>query len=301
MADMKPSSVDAIVTDPPYGLKFMGKDWDHGVPGIPFWNEALRVAKPGAHLLAFGGTRTSHRLVCAIEDAGWEIRDSIIWLYGQGFPKGKTALKPAHEPIVVARKPGRSSGVRVEVCRVGTESTLSYCKGGRRGAAFNCAHDGSFRSAGPHGSSLGRWPANVIHSGDDCVLAVFPESKSGVSVTRNGGGRLIGGNGIYGGSKPHNGCPDSGYTDSGSAARFFYCAKARQSERGEGNIHPCVKPLALMRYLCRLVTPPGGLVLDPFMGSGSTGKAAKLEHFHFIGFDLDASYVAIARRRIKSA
>ena len=318
MATMDASSVDAIVTDPPYGLAFMGKDWDHGVPGVEFWTEALRVAKPGAHLLAFGGTRTFHRLACAIEDAGWEIRDTIMWVYGSGFPKSHdvskaidkaagaerevvgqrdtktgsnketnwkcssprimdvtapatdaarqwsgwgTALKPAWEPIIVARKP---------LCGTVAENVLRHGTGG-----INI--DGCRAGA--------RWPANVAHDG------IMHEH-----------------------------------------GRYFYCAKTSKADRNDGcegiaevvmdigderpsggswerrgrgvttrsNHHPTVKPTELMRYLVRLVTPPGGVVLDPFCGSGSTGRGAILEGMSFIGIDLDEDYLEIARRRINA-
>jgi len=432
MAGMEADSVDAIVTDPPYGLSqgptqylgegkgggFMGKAWDHGVPGVEFWQEALRVAKPGAHLLAFGGTRTFHRLAVAIEDAGWEIRDTVMWVYGSGFPKsldiskaidkiggipsppgfaewlrsereavgmtakelceiGKfyknvnhgglvsnweagigfpdsvqfnllcdllhlpfdrreevereilgwrtvapgvaftsegpselpitapaspaarqwagwgTALKPAWEPVIVARKPLRGT-VAENVLRYGTGGV--NIDGGRIAASgpspsverrkgkplpettgiWPKASDNS-KWGYPHpGEELGRFPANLIHDGSAEVVGLFS-----------------------------------------SAARFFYTAKASKADRDAGcegvgalrdggrtslprrNHHPTVKPLSLMRYLVRLITPPGGLVLDPFMGSGSTGKAAYLEGFRFTGIDLEPEHVAIARARLE--
>lgn len=269
---MEADSIDAIVCDPPYGLKFMGKGWDHGVPGPEYWIKARRVAKPGAHLLAFGGTRMFHRLMVAIEDAGWEIRDTIMWVYGSGFPKSKnldgdwngwgTALKPAWEPIVVA---------------------------------------------------------------------LFPsEAGAAAPVTVRNGDKFRNTFGAFGGDIDEAGSTFRG--DSGSAARFFYCAKASRADRNEGldgrdkkalnwssgtqnpgsfqaegtdrtseNHHPTVKPTELMRYLCRLVTPPGGLILDPFAGSGSTGKAAVLEGFRFVGIELEAEYAEIARARIEAA
>lgn len=408
MGTMGAESVDSIVTDPPYGLSFMGKGWDHGVPGVDFWAEALRVAKPGAHLLAFGGTRTFHRLTCAIEDAGWEIRDCIMWVYGSGFPKsldvskaidkaagvrreaigtpvkGKsgptskpgggahhsddeygflhrgsrrrvydewpgeyaqtapatpaalqwagwgTALKPAWEPIIVARKPivatvaanvqaHGTGGLNIDACRVALEGEGSPAAQRRASARASGNAPMSERTAaetdaegriGRRGSAdvymaerpgeaLGRWPANLVHDGSDEVVELFP------------GG------------------------DSSSAARFFYCAKASKEDRDEGldglplvppymvengsknagssngvvyerhtlnrNVHPTVKPTALMRYLCRLVTQPGGVVLDPFCGSGSTGKAALLEGFRFIGCELQPEYATIARTRCEHA
>jgi site-specific DNA-methyltransferase (adenine-specific) len=307
LRDYPSDHFDSIVSDPPYGLSFMGKGWDRGVPGVEFWKETLRVAKPGAHLLAFGGTRTFHRLTVAIEDAGWEVRDCVMWLYGSGFPKshngpwGGTALKPAWEPVIVARKPldgtvaanvlqYGTGALNIDECRVGAESTIRVSNAGTNGEGWGLGkHDHV------NGSTAGRWPANVMHDGSDEVVAGFPVTGS----------------------------------DSGSAARFFYCAKASKADRDAGlkdtegkkyaerengfsskisntkniriNIHPTVKPTALMRYLCRLVTPRNGVVLDPFCGSGSTGKAAILEGFHFVGIDLDSAHVAIAEARCQFA
>jgi DNA modification methylase len=592
MKMMESNSIDSIVTDPPYGLSFMGKGWDHGVPGVEFWVEALRVAKPGAHLLAFGGTRTFHRLAVAIEDAGWEIRDTVMWVYGSGFPKshdvnkaigkaagaerevvgrGKkqggasngrnspsvgyacesnefnitapatdaarqwsgwgTALKPAWEPVIVARKPlvspcinvldmvecqlrdrgvtggilwkpenasgapkskkTKSSGstklsepsatsaknaaenetqktgpqtpkssevhgisgakqtpegkgnsrdsmtgdcanvfsqptaesvsaaanpnplssqsttstagerstesksteksmpncgatdsrpdteffvgiatgltgsmatvrinrdsdgmfiwpmnlpksipgkpltvaenvlrygtgaINVDGCRVGTERLPAITAGQAQIGTFE-------RGAMVTPEREGRWPANVIHDGSDEVMGLFPVTHAPGS----NGSKGTKGKGYVGdfGLRAVPQLPS--YTDSGSAARFFYCAKASKADRDEGceelgertagectdrkngsagmnspregagrtsgsrNHHPTVKPTALMRYLCRLVTPPNGLILDPFMGSGSTGKAAILEGYRFIGIDLEPEYCKIAEARI---
>jgi DNA modification methylase len=320
MGGMDECSVDSIVTDPPYGLKFMGKEWDHGVPGEPFWREALRVAKPGCMMLAFGGTRTFHRLTCAIEDAGWEIRDCLMWLYGSGFPKslnvGKatgqdvwlgwgTALKPAWEPIILAMKPLDGTfahnaqthgvaGLNVDGCRIGTKDDLS---GGTCGGVFGQRNsDGSLKKAIGSGDK-GRWPANLVL--DEEAGAMLDEqsgvSKSGVAVRRNGNS----GKGTFP-VQIAEGSADVGFNDTGGASRFFYCPKASKKDRGEDNKHPTVKPTALMRYLCRLVTPPGGIVLDPFCGSGSTGKAAKREGFRFIGIDKDKESCEIARARISS-
>lgn len=350
------NSIDAIVCDPPYGLGFMGKGWDHGVPGKEFWVEALRVAKPGAHLLAFGGTRTFHRLMAAIEDAGWEIRDTIMWVYGSGFPKSYnlhgewegwgTALKPAFEPVIVARKPlvgtvaanvqqHGTGAINIDGCRVATDDVYSY-PNGAGGNTFTVAGgvDGS-RTTPVESSPLGRWPANLIHDGGDDVLALFPDSNGSggslpqVKITGYGDGAVGTGKSEYfGGPRtPH----DAG---KGSAARFFYCAKTSRKDRNDGtygleqravgslnmrsdahaertgnrpqargNHHPTVKPTELMRYLCRLVTPPGGTVLDPFMGSGSTGKAALKEGFGFVGVDNDMEhgYFDIAVARVRSA
>lgn len=489
LAEMPADSVDSIVTDPPYELGFMGKGWDStGITNsVEMWAEALRVLKPGGHLLAFSGSRTYHRMVCAIEDAGFEIRDQIMWVYGSGFPKSLdvskaidrvggqpwgefaerdviaivrrknaprgivgagrqsidvdreitapatdaarqwqgwgTALKPAHEPICVARKPligtvaanvlaHGTGALNIDGCRVavsadddihaknpntmggfghagasvygdsagapaydpkagrwpanlihdgsdevlagfpqiksaptggtesdrrqgastdihGTRSLVGYSDSGSAARFFYCAKaskrdrgegnthptvgtpgwggPGKRLSAVPGQvgeaaermppSQLGRWPANLIHDGSEEVLAGFPQARSSGNYTR--------------GEMEHSHGPatfdiirppgPAGYADTGSAARFFYCAKTSKKDRGDGNNHPTVKPTDLMRYLCRLVTPPRGIVLDPFAGSGSTGKAAVLEGFRFIGLELDPAHVAIAEARILAA
>jgi site-specific DNA-methyltransferase (adenine-specific) len=374
MAKMEPNSIDSIVTDPPYGLSFMGKDWDHGIPGVHFWSEALRVTKPGCHLLAFGGTRTFHRLACAIEDAGWEIRDCLGWLYGSGFPKSHnlkgdhegwgTALKPAWEPIIMARKPLEGTvaanvlkwgtgAINVDGCRIPSGGNVANTSPSHRtpqdGWDRPWRHD-SGASARTYAAKVegnrkaveqGRWPANLLHDGSDEVMELFPQT--GVSSGGRIGCKDTGTTAVYTAKnsglvgKYTKGNP--GFFDSGSAARFFYCAKASRKEREMGcegmeertlstmsggefkpdssggnhntagnpnhhvarNNHPTVKPLALMRYLCRLVTPPGGLILDPFMGSGTTGIAAKQEDFNFTGIDISQEYCDIAGNRIKTA
>ena len=336
------ASVDSIVTDPPYELGFMGKGWDKsGVANdVRTWAECLRVLKPGGYLLAFSGTRTYHRMACAIEDAGFEIRDQIGWAYGSGFPKshngawGGTALKPAWEPVCMARKPLHGTvaanfaahgtgGLNIDGCRVPHgEGAAGSWGGGRRPGGF--ADVGAAKGDGePCGafSALGRWPANLLHDGSDEVLAAFPQASGAVAPVRGTEPSAKTGTtfGQFGGRAASD-QRDGG----GSAARFFYCAKADRADRneglhdpgpqfkmgrlphhaekvsagGRGNHHPTVKPTDLMRYLCRLVTPAGGTVLDPFMGSGSTLKAAELEGFSAIGIELDAEYIAIARRRI---
>lgn len=341
MREMPEAGVDAVVTDPPYGLRFMGKAWDHGIPGAPYWTEALRVAKPGAHLLAFGGTRTFHRLTCAIEDAGWEIRDCVMWVYGSGFPKSHnlhgeregwgTALKPAWEPIIVARKPLVGT-VAANVLAHGTGAmNVDGCRvkwaGLEDAAAAAVGYSDSIGKESRNGTNtydpeaiIGRWPANVVHDGSEEVVERFPESESSPFMSKAG----VGERGYEGGLARYSGVF---HNDAGSAARFFYCAKASRSERNAGmdcdveyehsgprghtlngdgsprprprpNHHHTVKPVALMQWLCRLVTPPAGIILDPFMGSGSTGVAADREGFSFIGFDLSPEYVEIARRRI---
>ena len=397
LRSMPDCSVDAIVTDPPYGLSFMGKKWDYDVPSVEVWAECLRVLKPGGHLLAFAGTRTQHRMAVRIEDAGFEIRDMIAWVYGSGFPKsldvskaidkaagaerevvgngkrnmmtegkntyGKwnedgryditapatnaakqwqgwgTALKPALEPITVARKPLIGT-VAEDVLQHGTGAI--NVDGGRVGKRekeqFIGAKNGTVNSYGNYFYEKsetplpdGRWPANFIHDGSEEVVGLFPNAGGGFGKR----GKLNGGATKWG-FDGHG--QEVGYGDSGSAARFFYCAKASKADRDAGcegmqeresastsnggkagkvmtvgaaslrgepkappksrNPHPTVKPTDLMRYLCRLVTPPHGIVLDPFMGSGSTGKAAALEGFSFIGIEREAEYVEIAQARI---
>jgi len=343
-------SIDAIVCDPPYALVsiqkrfgkpgsapakgndaymrasagFMAANWDVGETAFAetFWAECLRVLKPGGHVVAFGGTRTYHRLVCAIEDAGFEIRDQLGWLYGSGFPKSHnqsgdwqgwgSALKPAWEPICLARKPltGTIAGnlaewgvgaLNIDGCRVeGTPEPTRFdpAKHGHDGWRMDATGDQCAANASP----LGRWPANIIHDGSDEVLAAFPDtspSTSGKKQTPKKGTNALG---DFAGTDAL-----AGHNDSGSAARFFYCAKASRKDRDEGlanegnkraNIHPTVKPTSLMQYLCRLITPPGGTILDPFMGSGSTGKAAVLEGFNFIGIEREDEYMPIAEARI---
>lgn len=337
MAALPAESVDAVVCDPPYELGFMGKSWD--ASGIAYdlevWRQALRVLKPGGHLLAFSGSRTYHRMTCAIEDAGFEIRDQIMWVYGSGFPKSHdvskaidkaagaerevvgfdavaakrtaavgtsaygdykgqtgdvtapatedarrwsgwgTALKPAHEPICLARKPlvgtvaanvlrHGTGAINVDGCRVGTEGGTRLTVVERDSSVFAPGSSTIARGYGEVIDGLGRWPANFIHDGSD-------EATEGLR----------------------------------DAARFFYTAKASSEDRDEmlgdvpRNMHPTVKPTDLMRYLVRMVTPLGGTVLDPFTGSGSTGRAAMLEGLRFIGCELSPEYAEIARARIR--
>jgi len=372
MRGMDANSVNAIVTDPPYGLGFMGKDWDDfgmkrraaiqvngilpaGGAAAVKWEprayqewcrtwaaEALRVAKPGAHLLAFGGTRTFHRLTCAIEDAGWEIRDCLGWIYGSGFPKSHnlkgehegwgTALKPAWEPIILARKPldgtvsenvqkWGTGAINVDGCRVGTEVRIDSAK--RKAGPYADDRTWSTSVTPPRLEPKpyrGRWPANLLHDGSEEVLALFPDANGGAYPTQRGVGRATG----FGAGRPTDGGARQ-MGDPGSAARFFYCAKASRKEREMGcegmgidekgyrwnkagewtnettrakNHHPTVKPLALMRYLCRLVTPPNGLILDPFAGSGTTLIAAEQEGFRASGIELNDEYCEIANKRL---
>jgi site-specific DNA-methyltransferase (adenine-specific) len=313
MRELPDGCVDAIVTDPPYGLSFMGKKWDYDVPSTEIWAECLRVLKPGGHLLAFAGTRTQHRMAVRIEDAGFEIRDMIAWVYGSGFPKSHnldgerqgwgTALKPALEPITVARKPligtvaanvlaHGTGAINVDGCRVrdGSETGNERPKyaANNQNAVYGVGMGG-----GAWENTVGRWPANLIHDGSQIVLDLFPETKSGAlnQASVQADNRIYGQHDGYANPKQYG-------ADTGSAARFFYCAKTSKKDRGDANNHPTVKPTDLMRYLCRLVTQPGGTVLDPFMGSGSTGKAAKREGFSFIGIEQDEAYFEIAQRRI---
>lgn len=330
----------SVVTDPPYGLSFMGKKWDYDVPNVELWKEVFRVLKEGGYLLAFAGTRTQHRMAVNIEDAGFEIRDMIAWVYGSGFPKshniGKkikqwkgwgTALKPALEPITMARKPFKTSvaenvlrngvgGINIDGCRVGNE-IMKFMKASSLGNE-KTMEGGKANQDYNKENTKGRFPANFIHDGSDEVKDLFPATKS---TARNKPSDTVSKPNINlgGGYKS----AENEYTDKGSASRFFYCAKASKQDRNEGledfekkklneyrierfnttrkNIHPTVKPTNLMRYLVRLVTPKNEIVLDCFMGSGSTGKACALEGLSFVGIDLDKDYCKIAKARINKA
>jgi site-specific DNA-methyltransferase (adenine-specific) len=353
------------VTDPPYGLAFMNKHWDYDVPSIEIWRECLRVLKPGGHLLAFGGTRTYHRLVVNIEDAGFEIRDQIQWIYGSGFPKSHnikegnfkgfgTALKPANEPICLARKPlEKNLTVADNVLKFGTGALnidgtrIKYQSDADKNSATpqgivtsKKPKDGYAKAAGVNSERheierpklQGRWPANILF---DEQAAEMLDAQSGNLKS----GKL----------SPHHIIRErenrsKGFEyqrerdqefggDSVGASRFFYVAKASKRERNEGlegmpykmrsdankmmgdsghmktgsgndrttefrNHHPTVKPIKLMEYLIKLVTPPNGIVLDPFMGSGSTGVAAKKLGFEFVGIEMNKEYFEIAQKRI---
>lgn len=367
LKELDDNSVDSVVTDPPYGLSFMGKKWDYDVPAVEIWEECFRVLKPGGHLLAFAGTRTQHRMAVNIEDAGFEIRDMIAWVYGSGFPKshnigkatGKeelqgwgTALKPALEPITVARKPLEEKTIAANVLKYGTGGINIDASRvevdwendpSKRGFGHGYNTEG-YEKTGVSFPNLpaktgwtpnqGRFPANLIHDGSQKVVSQFPNTKAGGSVSGKEPSRTGDENtNCYG---EYDRVSWDSYADNGSAARFFYCAKASKSDRNEGldtfkskvpaaaefrpnhtekaangedgnpygrwsetkNIHPTVKPTDLMKYLIRLVTPKDGVVLDPFMGSGSTGKAAKIEGFDFIGIEMDEEYFQIAQARI---
>ena len=303
MSYMPSDSVDSIVTDPPYGLGFMGMKWDVGVPAVDVFEECLRVLKPGGHLLAFGGSRTYHRLAVAVEDAGFEIRDQIMWIYGSGMPKSRALLKPAHEPIVMARKPaGKATPLRIDDCRVHPTGE-SRERVGEPSQETRYADRGSVNLAAKPGvrggDPKGRFPANVIHDGSAEVLDSFPDAPGQIAKAATGKDRRKSQH-CYGAMAHGSNGADPRADNTKSAARFFYCAKANKTDRGDGNTHPTVKPTNLMRYLCRLVTPPGGTVLDPFAGSGSTGKAAALEGFAFIGIEKEPEYAEVAEARISA-
>lgn len=368
LKDITDNSIDSIVTDPPYGISFMAKRWDYDVPSVEVWRECMRVLKPGGHMLVACGTRTQHRMVVNIEDAGFEIRDVVTWLYGQGFPKSLdiskaidkeagatravlstalrsdkrggnfhgaseqrppiehaitapateaakqwggwgTALKPSAEFWTLARKPLSEStvaknvlkwgtgGINVDGCRIGSEivpqkrhtgvsNSIQYKEDG-------IAHTNAYVNL-PWEYKAGRFPSNLIL--DEHAAAMLDE-QSGFSVSTQG--KKAGGKTFHG--VEYEGKERLSRNDSGGASRFFYCAKASRSDRGQGNAHPTVKPTSLMAYLCRLITPPGGTVLDPFAGSGSTGVAAIREKFAFVGIEREAEYAEIAKARINAA
>jgi len=356
------NSIDAVVTDPPYGLSFMGKRWDYDVPSVDVWVQCLRVLKPGGHLLAFAGTRTQHRMAVRIEDAGFEIRDMIAWVYGSGFPKSMdvskaidkaagaeresipnplaakqtssiktnafgdynavthiapfavtdaakqwdgwgTALKPALEPITMARKPIPGT-VADNVQKHGTGAL--NINGARidLGGDYKCKPNGRPSQTGlgdnydpskaNQADTVGRWPANLIHDGSEEVVSQFPESNGSGNARKLKRGIRQDGDG-WGMQDAVGDLRDAG---TGSASRFFYTAKADSSER-RGSKHPTVKPLDLMRYLVRLVCPIGSTVLDPFMGSGTTIEAARLENCKSIGIERETQYCSDAIKRIR--
>jgi site-specific DNA-methyltransferase (adenine-specific) len=248
------NSIDAIVTDPPYGIDFLGKSWDANTGALETYQECLRVLKPGGHIVAFSAARTYHHLAITLEQAGFEIRDQIMWIYSSGFPKGDN-LKPAHEPIAMARKPGKSI-LNIDACRI--EYSDHKPSAGKRTSSFHNA-TGKLAATQSGGDGSGGWVANEIGR--------FPSNVIG---------------------------------EISNYQKYFYCPKVSQKERMEFNNHPTVKPIELMKYLIKLITPPGGTVLDPFNGSGSTGCAAVELGMEYIGCELDANYVEIATRRIEA-
>jgi site-specific DNA-methyltransferase (adenine-specific) len=355
MTRLPENRFDAVVTDPPYELGFMGKSWD--ASGIAFrpetWAAALRVLKPGGHIMAFGGSRTFHRIACAIEDAGFDVRDTLSWLYGTGFPKSLnlgdgrgTALKPAWEPIIMARKPltgtvaanvqqWGTGAMNVDGCRIGDEERVNPPAGNKPGGnAYNLSVTGMPQNAAGR-ACVGRWPANVVL--DEESAAALDEQtgmlKSGSMKAGVNAGRK---SAVYSADAGRPLAQDIVGSEVG-ASRFFYVAKASRAERDAGcealparsageatdrqdgtaglenpragsgrtggarNIHPTVKPVALMRWLVRLVTPPKGTVFDPFTGSGSTGVAALAEGFSFVGCEREAEYVPITLARLTHA
>lgn len=340
MAALEAESVDAVVTDPPYGLEFMGKAWD-GANGFRRslnpadvgrddvfgrasrrgpeyragrlfmeWCEqwgaaALRVTKPGGYLLAFGGTRTHHRLVCGLEDAGWIIRDELDWIYASGFPKGKANLKPAHEPIVLARKPGPLRPLAIDECRIGTTDHLNggtYSKSPNDGGSENTFEGGPLRNGiGEYVQPSGRWPSNVLLSDPELFDEPNPYVVGSGATSREGRfpGELTG-TSMFG-LEDHTDPDGERSLGTGGYSRFFIVPKAPRHERmirGERSTHPTQKPVTLMRHLLRLVTPAGGVALDPFAGSGTTGVAGSIEGIRTILIEREAEYLEQAVDRI---
>lgn len=346
LAILPDASVDSVVTDPPYGLSFMGKGWDHGVPSVEIWQQAFRVLKPGGHLLAFFGTRTYHRGAVAIEDAGFEIRDSIYWHYGSGFPKSLDVSKAidrsrrrdyALAAVALGLKVASCSlgdwtirehspsdawwkkfkalltpdqwgeierkvvGLNPNVVRSRGQTSVNYqintgsadLTVPATDAAKGIGHDVMWSP-----NKTGRWPANLIHDGSEEVLAAFPDSEGQQGViSGNEPSVPAKGDVVYG---FRDRVPVEMRGDNGSAARFFYQAKADSDDR-LGSKHPTVKPVDLMQWLVRLVTPKGGVVLDPFAGTGTTGEAAWREGMRAILIEREPEYQADIARRMELA
>lgn len=391
LGKMLDDSIDSVVTDPPYGLSsepdpvevmrawvnnesflhrkkgFMGHEWDSFVPQPDYWREVFRVLKPGGHALVFAGARTQDWMAMSLRFAGFEIRDTIMWVFGSGLPKSLniekaliakhspqsslwkgwgTALKPCYEPILLVRKPFRGSvsenvlknrvgGINIDGCRVPTDETLNggaYAAKGQRGNSdvFGGAK-GMFApgktAADKFVQPSGRWPGNLVHDGSDQVIEGFPETsgqQGDLNTTGDGRARV---GAVYGKFNAARNFFARG--DTGSAARFFYCAKPTRAERHEGtgysatktthgatlrqvenaikaepdggNTHPTIKPKELMRWLVRMITPPDGVCLDPFTGSGTTGIACMEEGVQFVGIERELSYSRIAHARVSHA
>jgi site-specific DNA-methyltransferase (adenine-specific) len=354
MAGMSENSLDAIVTDPPYLISFMSKSFDSQHKSLAGENEgqqmqawhslwvkeAYRVLKPGGYLIAAGGARTYHRLASAVEDIGFELRDCIMWTFSSGFPKSRnigkeikeyegfgTALKPAYEPFVMARKPLSEStvaenvlkhgtgAINIDASRVGIDVITSQGSASLHLQKKCLEHRIRKYEKGLPGEKfestthVGRWPPHLLLDGSDEVVKLFPDRKTTWVSQDHANNR----SGEFLGKLSHPG--QQGFNDSGSAARFFphlgysdhdipplkYCAKASKSDRGEYNTHPTCKPTELMRWLCRLVLPPNGTVLDHFMGSGSTLKAACLENMKCVGIEMNEEYFEIAKARVEHA
>jgi DNA modification methylase len=299
LSSFESDSIDQIVCDPQYGIRFGGAKWDYELPGVDRWRAILRVAKPGSFLLAFGGTRTFHRAACEIEDAGWSLRDCMSWLYGQGWPKADTCLKPAWEPIIVAAK-GQAAALNIDGARIFTDWSERSDSWKRSG---HSAKPDAKKIAAPPGNGiachpLGRWPTNVLLD-EEAARELDSQAGERRSGSWNGQRRAPKTRNAYGsfaGTKAEARIESS----SGGASRFFFVSKARfESQRGVDNDWPTVKPIDLMRHLVRLTKRrEGGVVCDPFMGSGTTGVAALAEGLSFIGIDRDAHAFEIARRRI---
>lgn len=297
---------DAIVTDPPAGIGFMGQSWDNHLGGRRNWiathaaifRECLRVAKPGAHAIVWAIPRTSHWTATALEDAGWEIRDVAVHLQAQGFPKSKSLLKPAAEHWILAKAPGPLRELNIDACRVGTSKDVPASLSTRSlsGYGDRTGRQGMRADHSGMDPNTGRWPANATL---DEGAAALLDAQSG--VRKSGAmraGTLRKNLDSYSGSfSESHGTASDIAPSAGGASRFFYVSKCKDSER-KGNPHPTVKPIALMRWLCRLVTPAGGLVVDPFCGSGSTGEAALAEGLRFIGIEREDAYVQYARPRL---
>lgn len=331
LKDADSCSVDSIITDPPYGLSFMGKRWDYDVPSVEIWKECLRVLKPGGHLLAFAGTRTQHRMAVRIEDAGFEIRDLIAWVYGSGFPKSLDVSKAIdkaagaerevvgidHEWIRRVGQNHGKSGTYTDKCHGsvgpnGGKITAPATPAARQWSGWGTALKPALEPitvarkplVGTVAENVLRWGTGALNVDGCRIPGVKPQVTQGVnsnaSSFRVAKERRISGNpneGRWPANLIHDGSEELCEL-LGDAACFFYCAKASKADRDEQNIHPTVKPTDLMRYLCRLVTPPNGIILDPFMGSGSTGKAAIKEGFNFIGIEKNPEYFEIAEKRL---